>query len=233
MADVTDATFQQAVLERSHHVTVVVDLWAEWCGPCKTIGPMLERAVAERPGLMELAKVDVDANPMTAQMFQVQSIPAVYALKDGKVIDGFVGAVPQEQIEAFLDRIGPSEVDDLAAMGDEASLRAALEIDPGHRAAIEQLCELLLERREPTEALDLLARIPETPELHALAARARLIQGDVDLATASITATLDDLLDRVASDDAARQEYLDLLEALGPNNPETATYRKALASRLF
>jgi putative thioredoxin len=233
MTDVTDATFQQAVLERSHHVTVVVDLWAEWCGPCKTIGPMLERAVAERPGQMELAKVDVDANPMTAQMFQVQSIPAVYALKDGKVIDGFVGAVPQDQIEAFLDRIGPSEVDDLVAIGDEASLRAALEIDPGHRAAIEQLCELLLERREPNEALELLARIPETPELHALAARARLIQADVDLATASITATLDDLLDRVASDDAARQEYLDLLEALGSNNPETATYRKALASRLF
>ena len=92
--DVTDATFPAEVVERSKQVPVVVDLWAEWCGPCKTLGPILEKVIDETDGKVVLAKVDVDANRQTADAFQVQGIPAVYALKDGKVVDGFVGAQP-------------------------------------------------------------------------------------------------------------------------------------------
>ena len=95
--DVTDATFPTEVVERSKQVPVVVDLWAEWCGPCKTLGPILEKVIDETGGKVVLAKVDVDANPQIAAAFQVQGIPAVYALKDGKVVDGFVGAQPEAE----------------------------------------------------------------------------------------------------------------------------------------
>ena len=94
MADVNDATFGTEVVERSKTVPVVIDLWADWCGPCKTLGPILEKVIDETQGLVELAKVDVEANPQVAGAFQVQSIPAVYAMKDEKIIDGFVGALP-------------------------------------------------------------------------------------------------------------------------------------------
>src|SRR5271170_7980240 len=102
MADVTDATFEQAVLERSREVPVVVDLWAPWCGPCQTLGPMLERAVAATNGDVVLAKVNVDDNPQIAASFRVQSIPAVFALRDGAVVNGFVGAVPEAQVQEFV-----------------------------------------------------------------------------------------------------------------------------------
>src|SRR3954452_21798392 len=98
MADVTDATFERDVLERSKTVPVVVDLWAEGGGPCKTLGPILEKVIAETGGKVELAKVDVDANQQVARQFQVQSIPAVYAVKDMKVVDGFVGAQPEAAV---------------------------------------------------------------------------------------------------------------------------------------
>ena len=93
MIDVTDATFETEVIEASHKAVVVVDLWAEWCGPCKSLGPILETVIAETDGKVVLAKVDVDSNPATSQAFQVQGIPAVYALKDGKVVDGFQGCL--------------------------------------------------------------------------------------------------------------------------------------------
>src|SRR5688500_11175937 len=93
MSDVTDATFERDVVQRSSEVPVVVDLWAEWCGPCKTLGPILEKVIGDTGGKVELAKVDVDANPQVSAAFQVQSIPAVYAMKDGKVVDGFVGEI--------------------------------------------------------------------------------------------------------------------------------------------
>src|SRR5580658_2488061 len=94
MTDVTDATFGTAVMERSTQVPVVVDLWAEWCGPCKTLGPILEKVIAETGGEVELTKVDIDANPRVAQIFDVRSIPAVYAIKDRKIVDSFIGALP-------------------------------------------------------------------------------------------------------------------------------------------
>src|SRR5260221_14128306 len=89
MMDVTDATFERDVLDRSMEVPVVVDLWAEWCGPCKTLGPILERVVAATGGKVELTKVDVDANPQVAASFRVQSIPAVYAIRDKQMVDSF------------------------------------------------------------------------------------------------------------------------------------------------
>lgn len=235
MVDVTDATFEALVLERSRTVPVVVDLWATWCGPCVTLGPMLEAAVARRGGAIELVKVDVDANPGISRMFEVQSIPAVFALRDGDVIDGFIGAVGEAEIEAFLDRINPppSEIDLLVEHGDEASLRAALAIDPGHGPAVVALVRILLDDARPDEALELLARIPETPEVRTLLAEARLARQEIDVTSQSVAPVLDELLGRVATDEAARQEYLDLLETLGPENPLTARYRKALAARLF
>lgn len=233
--DVTDATFESLVLERSHSVPVVVDLWATWCGPCVTLGPMLEAAVARRAGAVELAKVDVDANPGISRMFEVQSIPAVFALRDGEVIDGFIGAVGEAEIESFLDRINPppSETDLLVAQGDEASLRAALAIEPGHGPAILALARIVLDGGRPDEALELLARIPETAEVRTLLAEARLARQEVDVTSQAVAPVLDELLGRVATDEAARQEYLDLLETLGPDNPLTARYRKALAATLF
>src|SRR3954451_8806106 len=132
--DATDSTFETAVIERSTQVPVVVDLWAEWCGPCKTLGPIIEQVVAETGGKVELAKVDVDANPGVAQAFRVQSIPAGFAIRDKQVVDQFIGAVPEAQVREFVARLAPSksEADLLVERGDEASLRRALELDADH-----------------------------------------------------------------------------------------------------
>jgi len=234
--DVTDSTFETAVLERSAEVPVVVDLWAEWCGPCKTLGPIIEKVVAETGGKVELVKVDVDANPGVAQMFRVQSIPAVYAVRDKKVVDGFVGALPEAQVREFVDRLAPgkTEVDLLAEQGDEDSLRRALELEPDHEAAVVGLAEILAERGDSEEALSLLARIPETAEARRVAAIARL-GTEVALTQdgASLEQRLDALLERVKADEGARQEFVDLLETMGPDDPRTAQYRRALTSRLF
>jgi putative thioredoxin len=235
--DVTDATFPTDVVERSRSVPVVVDLWAEWCGPCKTLGPILEKVIGETGGKVVLAKVDVDANRQTAEAFQVQGIPAVYALRDGKVVDGFVGAQPEAAVREFVDRLLPTEEEDamsaLLAAGDEASLRKVLDVEPGHPDAVVQLAELLVGRGDAAstaEALALLERIPESTETRRVAAMARV---GADVADDEVTAELDGLLDQVKDDDDARQRFLDLLEVLGPDDPRTASYRKSLTSRLF
>jgi putative thioredoxin len=236
--DVTDETFQAEVLDRSATVPVIVDLWAEWCGPCKTLGPMLEKAVADTGGAVELAKVDVDNNPAVARAFNVQSIPAVFALSGGQVVDQFIGAVPEAQITEFVQRLAPapSEADTLAAAGDEAPLRKALELEPDHTAATEALARILIDRGDPAEALALLGRLPETEASRTLAAEARLLEAGVDLSgtdRAELEAKLDELLERVRDDDAARQEFVDLLEAMGPDDPRTKEYRRALTARLY
>jgi putative thioredoxin len=236
--DVTDQTFQADVVDRSATVPVIVDLWAPWCGPCKTLGPMLEKAVADTGGAVELAKVNVDDNPAVAQAFQVQSIPAVFALRDGQVVDQFIGAVPEAQITAFVQRLAPapSEADMLVAAGDEASLRRALELEPDHAAATEGLARILIDRGDTADALALLQRLPETETGRVLAAEARLLEAGVDVSDTGrdeIVAKLDELLDRVRDDDAARQEFVDLLEALGADDARTNEYRRALAARLF
>ncbi|MGI9023138.1 MAG: tetratricopeptide repeat protein [Acidimicrobiales bacterium] len=231
MADVTDATFETAVLARSDQVPFVVDLWAEWCGPCKTLGPILERVVAATGGAVELAKVDIDGNPQVAASFAVQSIPAVFAMRNRQVVDSFVGAVPEATVAAFVAKLVPaaSEADQLVAAGDEASLARALELEPDHAGAIVAMADLMVDRGQSDEALELLARVPESGDARRVAARARLGTG----AEADLDARLNQLLDRVKGDDEARREFVDLLEVLGPDDPRTPGYRKALTSRLF
>ena len=231
MTDVTDASFQRDVLDRSHEVPVVVDLWAEWCGPCRTLGPTLERVIGETGGTVELAKVDVDSNPQVSAAFQVQSIPAVYAISQGKVVDSFIGALPEPQVREFVAKLAPaeSEADRLAARGDEASLRAALELEHDHAGAVVALAELLAERGEAEDALALLTRVPESAETRRVAALARIGDAGGD----DVIKRLEGLLDRVKEDQDARQEYVDLLEMLGAGDPRTPQYRRALASRLY
>ncbi len=232
--DVTDATFERDVLDRSTEVPVVVDLWAEWCGPCRTLGPILEKVVGETGGGVALAKVDVDRNPKVAASFAVQSIPAVFAISDRKVVDSFVGALPEQSVRAFVDRLAPqqSEADRLVAAGDEASLRQALELQADHPGAVMALAELLTGRGETEEALGLLARIPETPESRRVAAAARLGDG-LAAEGPDVDTRLQALLERVKDDEEARREFVDLLDMLGSDDPRTPRYRRALASRLY
>jgi putative thioredoxin len=230
--DVTDATFQTEVVERSMQSVVIVDLWATWCGPCKTMSPIIEKVVDETKGKAVLVKVDVDQNPAISQAFRVQSIPAVYALKDGQIVDGFMGALPEHEVRQFVERLLPTAEDDMVArmiaMGDEGSLRAALEVDPANEDAIVALAELLIARGENEEALALVARIPESDRTRRVAAKARLgvVDDDHD-------ETLTGLLDKVKTDDDARQQYVDILELMGPDDPRTSKYRKLLTQRLF
>ena len=233
--DVTDANFETEVLERSKTTPVVVDLWAPWCGPCRTLGPIIETVVAGTGGKVVLAKVNVDENPRVAQSFQVQSIPAVYAVKDAKVVDGFIGAQGEPFVHDFVHRLLPTEeeteVDQLLSVGDEASLRKVLELEPDNERAIVTLADLLVDREEREEALELLGRIPETADTRRVAAMAR-IGGDV-AADDGLEQRLDALLERVKEDEEARQEFIDLLEVLGPEDPRTRDYRKALTARLY
>ncbi|HXW38086.1 MAG TPA: thioredoxin [Acidimicrobiales bacterium] len=239
MVDVTDATFEQEVLVRSAEVPVVVDLWAPWCGPCRTLGPILERVVDETAGAVALAKVNIDENPSVAASFQVQSIPAVFALSGGRIVDQFIGALPESAVREFVQRLAPtpSEADllviEAATTGSEEPLRRALELEPDHPVAIEALAARLVARDEPEDAIALLRRIPETPSVRRLLAEARLAASDVDVDRQDLNAVLDRLLERVRDDESARQEYLDLLETLGPDDERTNDYRRALASRLF
>ena len=231
--DVTDATFETEVLERSKSVAVVVDLWAPWCGPCLTLGPILEKVIDATGGEVVLAKVDIDQNPGIKQAFGVQSIPAVFALRDAQVIDHFSGAFPEHAVEQFVSALRPTEAERMIGLllerGTEDSLRHVLDLEPGNEEAIIALSELLVERGDSDEALGLLERIPESDRTRRVAAAARVgMRPDDDH-----DATLAALLDRVKTDDEARQQYVDILELMGPLDPRTAQYRKQLTQRLF
>jgi putative thioredoxin len=232
MVDVTDATFEQEVIERSKTVPVVVDLWAPWCGPCRTLGPILEEVIDATEGGAVLVKVNVDENPQISQAFRVQGIPAVYGLRNGAVVDGFVGAQGKDAVTAFVDGLMPTaeegEVERLLALGDIPSLRLALELDPGNETVTLALARAFVDDDRGDEALELLARIPDSNESRRIAALARTGEPTDD-----VDQRLDDLLERAPGDDDARQELLDLFEVLGPDDPRTAAYRKKLTARMF
>jgi putative thioredoxin len=231
--DVTDDTFQTEVLARSVDTPVVVDLWADWCGPCKTLTPILEKVIGETHGEVVLAKVDVDKNPQVQQAFQVQSIPSVFAVVDQQVVDNFMGAQPEHAVREFVQKLLPtiSPVDALIEAGDEDSLRRALEMEPDNEAAIAALANILIDAGNTEEALQFLARIPETDITRPIAARARAAEsaGGLD----DIEQRLGALLPQVKDDDEARQEFVDLLEVLGADNPATGEWRKKLSTQLF
>jgi len=231
--DVTDVTFQKEVIDKSMIFPVIVDLWATWCGPCKTLGPILEKLVDATKGQVILAKVDVDKCPQIAQAFQAQSIPAVYAMKDGKILDGFVGAQPEHVVSEFVNKLLPEVVvvdaKELLAKGDEASLRKALEAEPTNEAVVIALAELLVARNDCTAALEILKTIPETDRVRVTIAAARAAFVPDDEYDKQLTA----LLLSVKTDDQAKQQYLDTLQKMGPNDPRTSDYRKKLTAQLF
>jgi putative thioredoxin len=234
MKDVTDATFATDVIERSKTVPVVVDLWATWCGPCTTLSPIIEKVIDETSGAVELAKVDVDANPDISRAFQVQSIPAVFAIKDGAIVDSFVGALPESAVREFVERLAPgaSIVDKLVDAGDEASLRAALELDPTNVDAVVALGDFLRREDRYDEAEALLTPVANVLAAKTVLARLRLqrsgvsLDGDLDL-------TLDHLLEQSTSNEASKDQLLEVLDALGPEDPRYVSYRRRLASRLY
>lgn len=208
--DVTDETFQTEVLDRSHEVPVVIDLWASWCGPCRTLGPVIERAVAATNGAVQLVKVDVDANRSIAEAFKVQSIPAVYVMKDGQVIDGFIGALPEQQVREFVNRLAPMQPNE--AVADEGAA--------GGEGWVEDIGP-----RSETGDND-----TELDSVIDLAAEGVAHREDLPL---DIELQLDTLLEHVKNDEHAREQFLKLLELLGPEDSRTGIYRKALAARLF
>jgi putative thioredoxin len=191
--DVTSADFATAVLQTSHQIPVVVDLWAEWCGPCKVLGPVLERAAQEAGGRWLLAKLDVDQSPQIAQQLGVQGIPTVVAFRDGKEVDRFTGALPEAQVKGFIERLLPSELDLATAEADAALdagdddkaaeiYRGVLAQDPAHQEAGLSLAGMLLENDDRDGALEVLARLAPTEAVKQLQAFARLGGESGDLA---------------------------------------------------
>ncbi|HEX3802410.1 MAG TPA: tetratricopeptide repeat protein [Solirubrobacteraceae bacterium] len=243
--DVTEETFATAVLERSKQVPVVVDFWAEWCAPCRQLGPVLERAVAQRAGKIELVKVDTDSNQQLAQALQIQSIPAVKAFKEGRIASEFVGVQPPEVIERFLDELLPSEAEGLVAQGDEASLRRAIELEPGRADAAVPLAKLLYARGETDEAVAILENVSGSFAAEGLLARIGLERsGTPDLSDAFTALDsgasergLDLLIDAIPSADGAKDEIrkvvVGVLDELGAENEIARAARRRLATALY
>jgi putative thioredoxin len=244
--DVDEGEFASRVVERSRELPVVVDFWADWCGPCKALSPALERSAAQRTGKVELAKVDVDRNQALAARFRVQGIPSVKAFRDGEVAAEFTGALPPPQVERFFDSLVPSEADELAESGDEEALRKALELDPRHLGAKRALGRLLLQRGEAAEGAELLEPAAGDFEADGLAARARLVlMGEEGLEPAfeawdeGDAATALELLQRALAEaddpgtrDLIRRVMVGIFTELGPDDPIAREHRRRLATAL-
>jgi putative thioredoxin len=251
---VTEETFDAEVLERSRELPVVVDFWADWCGPCKALSPALEKAEAARAGKVLLAKVDVDSNQRLAALFQVQGIPAVKAFRDGAVVDEFVGALPPARVEAFFDSLSPSRADELLAAGDELSLREAAELEPGRADLAVALAKARLARGAEEEALEALQGHDGDFAAAGITARLRLAkvgigsEGFAALDRGEREAALDSLLEELqqthgnnwsagglsAEDlrDLLRRAIVGILSDLDPGDPAARAYRRRLAAAL-
>ena len=248
--DVTEETFQQQVIERSREVPVVVDFWAEWCGPCRQLGPALEKAAQERDGKVDLAKLDVDTNQRLAAEYRVQGIPAVKAFKDGRVADEFTGAIPPRLVEEFFNKLVPSEADLAAAealrSGDEEGLRAAVEANPRNVEAATALARILIARGDYDDALAVLEPIPGDFAAAGLAARAWLERSGIDLGDAfeawdsgDHATALEKLQEAFAAapDDETRDQIRKVMVAifteLGADNELAREHRRRLATALY
>lgn len=244
--DVTEATFQREVLDRSREVPVVVDFWAAWCGPCRQLTPLLERLEAEAGGSWVLVKVNVDENPALAQAFRVQGIPAVHGFKDGRPVAEFVGALPEPNVREWLSQLGPSEAELLVAeashweaTGDGAAAaeayRQALSIEPGNAAAKAGLARIELAARSgAASAADLEARLAADPaDIDAV-----LSMADLEMAGGDVEGAFDRLLRAVrgsagAEREKARARLVDLLDTMAPDDPRAIAARRSLSLALF
>jgi putative thioredoxin len=251
--DVTEATFQSEVLERSMTTPVVIDFWADWCGPCKQLSPVLEKLAVEGGGSWVLAKVDVDANPRLAQMFRVQGIPLVYAVVGGQPVDAFSGVVPEEQLRQWLEAVlkaggVPVEVpeDPRLASADEALITGDLEAaeqaykkilseSPADAAAEAGLAHVALARRvsgvDPNAAVRAAEKAPDDVAAQLLAADVEMLSGLAERAYERLIS----LVRRVPSEDkeTVRRHLVSLFTIAGPDDPAVASARRALASALF